>query len=609
MSRAERERRRRQLRRRRRSAVAGVLVVALAGVWFANTRTDDIPPDVTIGGIDVGGLRTDEAVERLRPAVRDQLRDRTIRFTTPDREGALLSMDAAILSSGADVAAAVEEARSSRGRIGRMMARVGIGGGRDIPLRYRLRPEGIATLVSQAQAALGTDPHPAAVRVQGQQVVVIPSRPGRRVDRATLLRRLADMPEEVPLPVVDTPPAPNDAEAERARALGERIRATPRTVTLNGRTATINSRVLTRALRFPVDGNRIRVTLNQNMLRSALVKPLGIGERAPRNARFRVDGQRARIIASQRGLRLDTAALATAIIGRPDVAAVTATLNRPMPEFTTAAARKLRIQEKIAEFTTPYDCCPPRVTNIQIAARQINAMVIQPGARFSLNDALGQRTADKGYLEAPMIAAGELVDSYGGGVSQVATTLYNAAFFGGLEIVSHTPHGFWISRYPRGREATISWGSPDLVIRNDWEAGVLIAAHAGDNAVTVALYSSKLGRRVETTMGEPTGEKQPETIERRNDSLDPGARVVKQSMGPAGFTISYTRKVFAGSSIKRDETFSWTYRPENAIVEVGPPLPDPPPADTTPEPDAEPTAPPADPAPAGDQPSTTGATP
>ncbi len=561
-------------------AIAGVGVVALLGVWFANTRTDAIPDDVSIAGVDVGGLSVEEAQKRLQTDVQGKLRERTLRFTTPSREGALITMDAAVVSPGADVADAVEQARSSRGRLGRMLAQVGLARHRDVPLHYRLRPEGVSTLVTQAQTALGADPHPAGVRVQGDRVVVLPARPGRRVDRAALLAGLRDLPETMVLPVVDTPPVPNDAEAERARALAERVRATPRDVTLGTATAVLNQRVLTRALRFPTEGNRIRVKLNPDMLRSALVKPLGVNERVPRDARFRVDGQRARIVPARPGTTLDVAALETAIVGKPDTAAVTAALIRPAPAFTTADAQKLRIREKIAEFTTPYECCPNRVTNIRIATKRINAMIIQPGGRFSLNEALGERTSDKGYVEAPTIHGGELKDSYGGGVSQVSTTLFNAAFFGGMEIVEHQPHGFWISRYPRGREATISWGSPDMVFRNDWDAGVLIAAHAGSNSITVALYSSKLGRRVESTDGEPTGVQEPETIERRNDTLEPGARVVKQSMGPAGFSISYTRKVFAGDKLKRDETFRWTYRPENAIVEVGPPLPDPPPADT-----------------------------
>jgi hypothetical protein len=166
---------------------------------------------------------------------------------------------------------------------------------------------------------------------------------------------------------------------------------------------------------------------------------------------------------------------------------------------------------------------------------------------------------------------GRLEDAVGGGVSQIATTVYNAAFFAGMELVAHTPHEFYISRYPEGREATVSWGGPELVFRNDWDAGVLMKAFAGDTGITVTLYSAPLGRRVETVTGARTDPTTPKRIQTRNSSLPPGARVVKQELGGGGFTVSYTRKVYAGNDVKRDETYTWRYSPQNAYIEVGPP--------------------------------------
>src|SRR5262249_18604136 len=110
----------------------------------------------------------------------------------------------------------------------------------------------------------------------------------------------------------------------------------------------------------------------------------------------------------------------------------------------------------VGSFTTPFPCCQPRVTNIRRAAQLLDGTVLPPNGRFSLNGALGRRTIAKGFVPAPSISGGELVDSVGGGISQVSTTLYNAAFFSGLKLVAHTPHSFYISRYPPGREATIS---------------------------------------------------------------------------------------------------------------------------------------------------------
>jgi hypothetical protein len=111
------------------------------------------------------------------------------------------------------------------------------------------------------------------------------------------------------------------------------------------------------------------------------------------------------------------------------------------------------------------------------------------------------------------------------------------------------------------------------VFRNDWEAAILISAQAGSNGITIRFYSSRLGRRVETTTGEPTNRTTPKTIERQNPELPPGARKVVQSSGANGFSISYTRKVFVRDKLRGERTFRWTYRPQNAIVELGPPKP------------------------------------
>jgi vancomycin resistance protein YoaR len=202
------------------------------------------------------------------------------------------------------------------------------------------------------------------------------------------------------------------------------------------------------------------------------------------------------------------------------------------------------------------------VTNIQRAAALLDGTVLRPGETFSLNDALGPRTEDKGFVAAPQIRAGKLEDAVGGGISQVATTLYNAAFFAGLRLDAHQPHEFYISRYPMGREATVSWRDPELIFTNDWGAGLLMKVYASDSAITVRFYSSRLGRRIETVTGEPYDHTAPETFTTKNSSLAPGTRNVVQETGASGFLVGYTRKVYRGDTLKRDESFTVRYKPQ-----------------------------------------------
>jgi vancomycin resistance protein YoaR len=244
--------------------------------------------------------------------------------------------------------------------------------------------------------------------------------------------------------------------------------------------------------------------------------------------------------------------------------------TKPAPQPATPAELKRPALEVVGQFTTRYPCCQPRVTNIKRAVQILNGQRIAPGATFSLNEALRERTTQRGFVPAPMISAGVFVDSVGGGISQVATTLYNAAFFAGLELVDHTPHSIYISRYPMGREATISWGGPELIFRNDWSAPIRIDAHATNTTVGFRLFSLPLGRRIATKTGPAYSYVAPQTIYVQNRTLPPGTQRVRQSAGSPGFDVAYTRRVYEWSRLRSRESFHVRYQPQNAIIEVGP---------------------------------------
>ncbi len=151
----------------------------------------------------------------------------------------------------------------------------------------------------------------------------------------------------------------------------------------------------------------------------------------------------------------------------------------------------LGILEEISSFTTNHDCCAGRVTNIHLMADIVRGAVIEPGEEFSLNGFVGKRTRERGFVPAGAIASGIVEDQVGGGVSQFATTTFNAAFFAGIEIPEYQSHSLYFSRYPRGREATISWPKPDLVLRNQTPYGILIWTSYTDTSITVTMYSTK----------------------------------------------------------------------------------------------------------------------
>ena len=256
---------------------------------------------------------------------------------------------------------------------------------------------------------------------------------------------------------------------------------------------------------------------------------------------------------------------------RPGATSVRARFTVTRPERTTAQAKALKITELVSEFTTPYNCCEPRVTNIQRAAEILDGTIIPAGGRFSLNEALGQRTLERGFVSAPQIAAGRLEEAVGGGVSQVSTTMYNAAFFAGL--AARDPHAapvldLALPEGPRG-DALLRRARDDLRQRLARPRSSC-RVDAGSNGVTVRFFSSKLGRRVETETGEPTDWSSRRPSRPSTPPSTPASGSSSRRRAAPGFTISYTREVYAGDTLKRDERYTWRYDAEDAFVKVGP---------------------------------------
>jgi vancomycin resistance protein YoaR len=179
--------------------------------------------------------------------------------------------------------------------------------------------------------------------------------------------------------------------------------------------------------------------------------------------------------------------------------ALTLPMQHDEPAVSADAARGM--DSLIGTFTTYYVPGQPRVTNIKLIARAVDNTIVAPGAPFSLNATAGPRTKAGGYVEAPFIADGRIEPSIGGGVSQFSTTLYNAAYFAGLQIDGHRPHSFYIDRYPVGREATVNYPDIDMTWTNDTGAPVLIRTSTDANSVAVSLYGENGGRRVSAHAG------------------------------------------------------------------------------------------------------------
>jgi vancomycin resistance protein YoaR len=228
------------------------------------------------------------------------------------------------------------------------------------------------------------------------------------------------------------------------------------------------------------------------------------------------------------------------------------------PRTSTADVQRLGVREVVSTFTTRFPVNPPRTTNIRIAARTLDGTLVRPGETFSLNRALGRRSAAKGYQKAPVINGGRLETDYGGGVSQVSTTLFNAVFFAGLDSVEHKPHSFYISRYPEGREATVSFPTVDQKFRNDSGHGILIKTRVTSSDITVTFWGTKVWD-VAAHKGPRTNVRPPRTIH------DTDGSCVEQSPSP-GFDVVVTRDFRRAGRTVRTQRFTTRYIPEDRVI-------------------------------------------
>ena len=557
-------------RRRRRPGVvvAAVLVATIAaGIGVLAVRESGaIAARTTIAGVDVGGMSRKEATAVVKRAARRQIA-RPVRLIGPRGETRVTGKE---LGAQPLLDGALDEAVDS-GTTTRLLRRLGFGDARSIPLTYRLGPVRAAELADRLDDSFGDEPENADLEVSpdGASVAVTAPAPGTVVDRAALRSGLSSLPTELGVPLVTRAPSVDIAEAGVARARVTRLLDGPREVRFRDASvalpvAAVAALVTTR----PVAG-RLLVGLDPEGLRQALLPRLGRFERPAVDARFVTSGSTVRLVPASPGRELDADRIGASLVANLAARAHRARFTVSEPAFTTEAAEKLRITEPVAEFTTYYPCCAPRVTNIKRAAELLDGTIILPGQEFSLNGALGRRTEKKGFVSAPQIFNGRFEDAVGGGISQVATTLFNAAFFSGIKLLEHRAHQFYISRYPMGREATVSWGGPELIFKNDWPAAILMKVDATDSGITVRFFSSKLGRRVTTTTGAPYLITRPGTVTVTNPALPAGTRKVVQEAGDGGFTVDFTRKVFRDGKLIRNELYRQRYDAEDEIVEVG----------------------------------------
>lgn len=460
------------------------------------------------------------------------------------------------------------------------------------------------TLNALDEGVIGEPPFEGGIELQDGELVAEYPRPGLRIDRVASEPILVEMflsneRSEVELPIRNESPDLTPGDIDAALAEAELMLSAPVVLTADeGTSLTFEVSDLKAAFRARVDGNPATVHLefDSEPIEAKLNQVRAEFEAAPVDARFQVDGATVSVVPGRYGTLIDAAKSADAIASAARTSLRRAELpleEGARPEVTTEDLEALDIKHLVSQFTTYHDCCASRVTNIQLFADKVDGAIIAPGETLSLNEYVGRRTAEEGFLPAGTIVGGEIVDTVGGGVSQFATTFYNAVFWGGYEDVTHKPHSFYFSRYPEGIEATISWPQPDLEFRNNDDSGVLVKTEYTDTSITVKFYGNNDGR---TLVGNQSGgslsvqvvseggpdaahirgdrsdrfdfRSPPSPLYRANSELEVDEE--KQVQTPAeGWSVKVTRTITVGDDTTTQE---WIvrYLPKREIIEVHP---------------------------------------
>ncbi|MEC3980647.1 VanW family protein [Amycolatopsis sp. H20-H5] len=309
------------------------------------------------------------------------------------------------------------------------------------------------------------------------------------------------------------------------------------------------------------DGGAVEVRIDQSKLQASLAPGLKGTETDGQDAQIVFDTGQPTIVPSEDGRKVNwenTFKPLTGVLAKADGRELNAVYDGSKPAVTTEAAGALGIKEVIGEFSTGGFSGPAAV-NIQALAARVSGTLVKPGETFSLGARSGPRTAATGYVPAPADEDGTGPVVVGGGVSQFASTLYNAAYLAGLADGGHLEHETYFDRYPVGRDAkaiNADGSAVELKIADDTATGFAIQASAGGDSVTVRIWGTR-HVRVEGTGGDQSNFVAPPVQFGSGDTC-------RQSGGTPGFSVSSTRVLYdlaTANEVRRD-TRNTTYAPK-----------------------------------------------
>jgi len=584
-----------ELKTRGLSLLLLILVLLLLGsVWiFEAVHANRIYPGVAVWGIPVGGLPPDAAAAMLEADFR--LDAPEISMLGPNGSWRVQPSDLGLrLQAGPTLEQAFELGRGLHWSASLLAQLELLVFGVDIPPVLTYEESVTRHYLETVAEEIYVAPVDAQLFFEGTEPLVVPAQPGSELDVEATLKVLSPAvtglsAAEIPLVLLEIPPLVTDAEAARAEA--EKLLSRPLTLVLADPREgdpgpwVIQPEKLVEMVEVQVEEGVIRTGLDEVAMRAYLEKLAPALTIDPVNARFHFEDatqQLEPITKSAEGRMLDVEGSAHHIAaslaeGKHEVALLVEKVPPPYPD--SATAHELGIVDLVAEGESYFIGSPSgRDHNIRLAATKFDGLVISPGETFSFNRYLGEVTAEAGYDESYITAGEQLEMGIGGGICQVSTTAFRAAFWGGYPITERWYHGQRVGYYELrgggvGMDATVFSPHVDMKFVNDRSAPLLIETEVGEGTHRLAFrfYSTDDGRRVEKAEAMVTDETEPgPPIYELDEDLAPGT-VTKWQSPVGGLTATVERRVYDKSGdILYQDTFVSKYEPRRAAYHYGP---------------------------------------
>lgn len=552
--------------------VLGLLVLVYAIDLFANWG--DVPRGVTVAGVDVGGMSRADAESKLR----SELEPRFSEPVTIRAGDVTTTVDPAEAGLGVDWQATLEQAGTQPlSPVTRVTSfwdtrEVGIVGKSD----EEKLTESVAKLAESTLNHKKTEGDIKFQPIEGPagavKAVAVEPRQGQQ------LTSIGDAVDKIDNTWLHQNGVELDVKKQPVKATSGGVRATleklaepavARSILVKGDgvDAVLQPKAIGEAFEFsPQKDGSLKAKVDQEQLKKALKPQLASTEVEGRDAEIVFEGGKPAVKPSKDGRKIEWAKTLKPyldVIKKSDDRVLTVSYAKKSPKVTTSQAKAYGIKEVIGEFTTGGFAQDSGV-NIRTVAAEVNGAIVKPGDTFSLNGYTGPRTEAQGYVDAGIIQDGVPGRAVGGGISQFATTLFNASYFAGLKDAGHREHSYYISRYPMAREATVfqaaGGGGIDIAFTNDASSGIAIQTSWSPDSVTVKIWGTKR-YRVESKTGSKSNIKKPGEKTMYSEKCQP-------SEGIDGFTVTDTRILYdinSGKEVRR-ESRTATYNPKPEII-------------------------------------------